>query len=362
MDFSPLLKRKFSWKTAPINFVLLMLSLIYEALIIIRLALYQKGILQAKKAEISIISVGNLSMGGSGKTPIVDFLVRELDQLGVRSAILTRGYGNHSQASLQRICSSEDIPYTPFTCGDEPFLLASRNPSVPVYIGANRKLSANLAKLWDNPQICVLDDGYQHLQLKRELNLLLIDAAQGLDNGCLLPMGELREPWHHRQRADAIILTKSNLGFSDRVLHQLQYQQSITCPIFKFNYTPSALRRLDRQQNLDLGVLAKKSVLLSCGIARPESFALVLKQLNAQILDVISQKDHFIYSHQKINSLLQHKQKINPDFWITTEKDAVKLQQFSELANQIWVLEMQIVPDPDWQEFFIDFLKNIELK
>ena len=362
MDTSPLLNLKLSWKTVPLYFVLLTLSLIYEALVLARLAFYQHGIFKAKKADTSIISVGNLTIGGTGKTPLVDFLVRELKQLGIRSAILTRGYGNRSQASLQRIRLSEDLPNTPFTCGDEPYLLASRNPSIPVYIGPNRNLSANLAKLWDNPQICVLDDGYQHLQLKRELNLLLIDAQRGLGNGYLLPLGELREPEHHWQRADAIILTKSNLGFSDRVLHQLQNQYKIDCPVFKFNYMPSELRRLDRQENLDLAVLRKRSVLLTCGIAQPESFTLILKQLNAEIVDMLSFEDHFVYSPRKINSLLQYKQKIKPDFWITTEKDAVKLQQFSELANEVWVMEMQILPDPAWQEFLIDFLKRIELK
>ena len=362
MDFAPTLKFKFSWKTLPFFVVLLFLSLIYETIVLIRLAMYKKGILQTKKAEVSIISVGNLTVGGTGKTPMVDFLVRELKQMGVHTAILSRGYGNHTQSSLQRILISEKSPNTPFTCGDEPYLLASRNPSVPVYIGRNRKLSSILAQLWDHPQMLVLDDGYQHLQLQRDLNLLLIDAEQGLGNGCLLPLGELREPAHHWQRADAIILTKSNLGFSDRVLHQLHNQQNITCPVFKFNYAPFGLRRLDRQENLDLAVLPKKRVLLSCGIARPEGFTLVLKQLNAEVVDMISFDDHYIYSPHKINSLLQYKQKINPDFWITTEKDAVKLQQFSELANEVWVMEMQIIPDPYWQEFFIDFLKRIELK
>ena len=362
MDISPMLKQKFSWKTAPLYFVLLTLSLIYEVLVLARLALYRYGIFKAKKADTSIISVGNLTTGGTGKTPVVDFLVRELNRLGFRSAILTRGYGNRSQASLQRICSSEDLPNTPFTCGDEPYLLASRNPTIPVYIGPNRNLSAHLAKLWDNPQICVLDDGFQILQLKRDLNLLLIDAQRGLGNGYLLPLGELREPEHHWQRADAIILTKSNLGFSDRVLHQLQNQFKIDCPVFKFNYLPSVLRRLDRQENLNLAALRKKSVLLTCGIAQPESFTLIFKQLNAEIADMLFFDDHFVYSRRKIISLLQYKQKIKPDFWITTEKDAVKLQQFPELANEVWVMEMQILPDPVWQEFLIDFLKRIELK
>ncbi len=362
MNRSSLLNLKLSWQTAPLYFLFLIVSLIYEGLILLRLMLYRRGIFRTKKLKTPIISVGNLTVGGSGKTPVVEFLIKELQQQNKTCAILSRGYGNRSQSSIQRILMSAPIPASPATLGDEPYILASKNPSVPLYVGQNRFQSGTLAQLWDDPQILVLDDGYQHIQLHRELNLLLIDVERGLGNGCLLPLGELREPEHHWHRADAVILTKCNLGFSDRLLHQLRIRLNITCPVFKFDYVPDGLKRLDQQEQLSPEVLQHKRVLLNCGIAQPDSFVAVMTQLKAEVVEVLRFDDHFIYSKDKVAALLRQQQKWKPDFWVTTEKDAIKLQQFPELATELWVLEMRVTPDPAWQEFFIDFLKRVEVK
>ncbi len=353
---------KISWREALFYLPLLGISLIYEALILLRLTLYQKGIIFTKKAPIPLISVGNLTVGGSGKTPMVDFLVKELSQLGKTSCILSRGYGNQTQSSLQRICMSEMVPTNPTVLGDEPYLLAAMNPNTPVYVGRDRTVAAQLAASKDVPDILVLDDGYQYLKLDRELNLLLIDAERGLGNGYLLPLGKLREPEHHWERADAIILTKSNLGFIDRLLHQIHTQLNITCPVFKFDYKPLRLARLDKQAFMPLENLREKQVLLSCGVAQPDGFALAVEQLGAKVSKLICFNDHYPYSETTITDLLHQKQKHPSAIWITTEKDAVKLQQFSQLTTEVWVLEMQISPDPNWQEFFIDFLNRMALK
>lgn len=355
-------KRKFSWKTAPVYFSLLALSLLYESLILLRLFLYQTRILRPKGAGIPVISVGNLTVGGAGKTPVVDFLVKEIINQQKTCAVLSRGYGGRDSSSLQRVVMNEAIARDPKIIGDEPYVLASKNPTVPIYVGRNRGLGAVLAKRWDNPELLILDDGYQHLQLGRALNLLLIDAERGLGNGHLLPLGALREPAHHWQRADAILLTKSNLGFSDRVLHQLSKDLNVCCPVFHFQYNPVGIRRLDGKQFIAPHQLANKRVLLSCGIAQPDGFVLALKQLNAEVIALEAFRDHFSYSKRNIASLLQKKHQHRPDFWITTEKDAVKLERHGELSEALWVLEMQVTADEAWQEFFIDFLKQIALK
>ncbi|MBF0287175.1 MAG: tetraacyldisaccharide 4'-kinase [SAR324 cluster bacterium] len=335
--------------------------MVYEALVLLRLTLYQKGIIFTKKSSTPIISVGNLTVGGSGKTPMVDFLVKELSKLGKTSSILSRGYGNQTQSSLQRICASEALPTGPISLGDEPYLLASMNPNVPVYVGRDRTIAAQLATILDSPDILILDDGYQYLKLHRQLNLLLIDVERGLGNGYLLPLGQLREPEHHWERADAIILTKSNLGFADRLLHQLHTQLNITCPVFKFDYKPLRLTRLDKQVSISLENLREKQVLLSCGVAQPDGFATALNQLGAEVVDLIRFDDHYPYSETAVTKLLLQKKKIEPDIWITTEKDAVKLKQFPQLATEVWTLEMQVLPDSTWQEFFVDFLNKMKL-
>lgn len=362
MPSSSYFQLKLSWKTAPLYLFLLTISLIYESLVLVRWFFYQKKILNSKDVGIPVISVGNLTVGGSGKTPVVDFLVKELLRQEKKSVILSRGYGSQAQASLQRVLMAEPITREPKMIGDEPYILASKNPTVPVYVGRNRVFGAVLARLWDDPHVLVLDDGYQHLQLHRTLNLLLIDAERGFGNGHLLPLGELREPQHHWQRADAIILTKSNLGFSDRILHQLHKELKVNCPIFHFQYHPLGIRRLDQKKFVTLQELAHKRVLLSCGIAQPNGLILTLKQLKTEVVRIETFEDHFAYSRKDADFLLEQKRQLKPDFWITTEKDSVKLQQFHELSKELWVLEMQVTSDSAWQEFFIDFLRQFELK
>ncbi len=342
--------------------VLLCLSLIYEALVLFRLYLYKKGVLRSKKPSIPTIAVGNLTAGGAGKTPLVDFLVRELQNHGNQPCILSRGYKNETASTAQRVKITEGTPCSALSLGDEPYLLALKHPSVPVYVSSNRALVAQLASLWDQPDVLVVDDGYQHIALHRDLNLLLIDAARGLGNGHLLPLGELREPEHHWNRADAIILTKCNLGFSDRVLHQLRTQLKVSCPIFKFYYKPLRLCRLDRQAFLPLSDLAHKKVLLTCGIAQPQGFELVLEHLEATVLKTVQYADHSKYSASTVASLLKLTHELHPDFWVITEKDAVKLQPYPELGKEVWILEMEVVADSEWHEFFIDFLKKVKLQ
>lgn len=339
---------------------LLFLSLVYESLVLLRLWLYKTRIFPTKHVTIPTISIGNLTAGGSGKTPMVDFFVRTLTPKNIQCAILSRGYGNQTDSALQRFLMSEAPLGSPTTLGDEPFLLATRNPTTPLYVGKDRAMAARLAALWDKPDILLVDDGYQHVRLHRDLNLLLIDAEHGLGNGYLLPLGKLREPEHHWNRADAILLTKSNLGFSDRLMHQLKKELNVTCPVFKFDYAPTRLKRLDGKLSESIEILQGKKVFLTSGIAHPQSFEQTLNQLGAEVSQVEHFKDHQAYSPQTIQQLI-HKNSTSVDFWITTEKDAIKLCQFPELHTSLWVLEMQVVPESAWYEFFNGFLSQFNI-
>lgn len=361
MNHSSFLQLKLSWKNAPLYGTFFVLSFIYESLVLLRLWLYQKRVFRSKKAKVPVISVGNLTVGGAGKTPVVDFIVQEL-QKTERCAIISRGYGNTSESTIQRFLKTESVPSSPAVLGDEPFLLASRNPEVPIYVSRDRVLAAKLASAWDDPEVLVLDDAYQHIRMHRDLNLLLIDAERGLGNGLVLPLGELREPQEHWQRADAIILTKSNLGFSDRVIHHLRKDLKVTCPLFKFNYTPAGLKRLDGKERRSWQELSGKTAFLNCGIAQPKSLEQTVRQLGMETVECVSFQDHYAYSSEGVKHLLAQAKKANVDYWITTEKDATKLQQFPELEQHLWVLEMQVTAESAWQDFFVDFLTRIKLK
>lgn len=330
-------------------------ALIYSTLVQLRLALYRRGWLKSAHPGIPVISVGNITVGGAGKTPLVDYLTARVCKQGWYPAILSRGYKNSSAVKLQRIrfCDSS---LSPDELGDEPWLLASRHPSVPVYVGPDRVAAAKRARKRDNPDLFILDDGFQHLAIARDLNLLLIDAEHGLGSRKMLPWGELREPEEECVRADAIIITKANLGFADEVFRLLKEELRVRCPVFRFSYQPYRLKRLDGKIVYDPVKLKGRRVLLTCGIARPQSFRRVLEQLGGEIAGELSFADHHRYAAASLRKMFRLHEKTGYDYWVTTEKDWTKLKAFPELAADLWVLEMTVVPDPEWEEFFQDFL------
>lgn len=347
------------WNHPWLHPLLVVLALVYEALVLLRLWMFRHGLTSVYQAPVPVIAIGNLTVGGTGKTPVIEMLTRSLQQEQRRIAILSRGYGRHSRTTLQRYQSSTATYALPASMlGDEPAWLARRHPEVPLYVGASRTLNARWALLRDQPDLLLLDDAYQHLAVARDLNLLLIDAERGLGNRQVLPLGELREPEHHWDRADAILLTKANLGFSDAWLHRLRQELKVELPIFRCDYLPARLCRLDGQQVLDLTSLQQESVFASCGIAQPEGFSRALRPLCPEVKELSAWPDHHSYTAQDVQRLQWLFQKSRANRWVTTEKDAVKLERFPELATYVWVLEMEVRPEPAWQDFFSSFLQG----
>ena len=324
-------------------------SLIYKAFVLLRLQGYKKGWLKTNLTKTPVISVGNLTVGGTGKTPVVDFLVKELQSRKKIPAILSRGYRRKKASNQQRFCYCEDNTVDPDFFGDEPFLLAQRNPEVPVYVGSSRVVTAQLAEARDHPDVLVLDDAFQHLAIHRDLNLLLIDAEQGFGNRSLLPFGVLREPEDQWVRADAIILTKANLASSDVVLEMLKYELKVTCPIFNFNFEAQCLSRLAGQTLLNIPQLKGKRLLLTSGIAQPEGFKRLLEKHGGDIIGNLEFPDHHDYIFEDVQKMQNEQDKLKPDYIVTTEKDAVKLRKFPELLEILWILILRVDPEDSWK-------------
>jgi tetraacyldisaccharide 4'-kinase len=336
--------------------LLFVTSLVFKSFVLLRLLAYGKGWLKTKRVNTPVISVGNLTVGGTGKTPVVDLLVKELQRLKKQPAVLSRGYKRKDPSSQQRLRFCEEKRIDPVFFGDEPYLLAQRNPEVPVYVGSSRIITAGLAERQDHPDILLLDDAYQHLAIHRDLNLLLIDAEQGLGNRQMLPLGVLREPVNQWKRADAIILTKTNLVASDVVSQILHHELQVKCPVFNFKYEIKGITRLDGKTHLNLNQIINKRVLLTSGIAQPKGFESLLEQQRVEIVCKIEFPDHHDYCKEDVQRILDQQQKLKPEYLLTTEKDAVKLRNFSELREHIWVLEMEMIPDNLWNDFFMEFL------
>lgn len=333
------------------------LCALYGAAMRGRAALYRRGWARSHALAAPVVAVGNLTAGGTGKTPVVEHLARAAAAAGRRPAVLSRGYGRRGRSALLRVRLADGGVASPRAMGDEPCWLSRRNPELSVYVGASRVLAARLAATVDAPDLLLLDDAYQHLAVRRQLNLLLVDAARGLDGGRVLPCGYLREPPVALRRADAVILTRANLGDPDAVAHELATRWGLRAPCFRFDYLPTRLTRLDGAAEEDPARLAGREVGLACAIARPESFRTVAGACGARVAHLVARPDHDPFDDDAVQALERRIADSGPHLpWLTTEKDAVKLQGRLSRPERLWVLEMAVRPGADWEARFAAFL------
>ena len=337
---------------------LYLISQVFKTFVLFRIFAYKVGWLRTTIIKTPVISVGNLTVGGTGKTPVVDFLTKEFQNHNLNPAILSRGYKRKDSYSIKRLRYCEDKNINPSFIGDEPYLLALRNPKVPIFVGASRIETSYLAEKLDQPDVIILDDAFQHLKIHRNLNLLLIDAITGFGNRHLLPLGVLREPENQLKRADAIILTKSNLASSKNIKKILMHDLKVSCPIFNFFYDVKGLSRLDGKSHLEKKEIKNKKLLITSSIAQPLGFARVLEKNGAKIISKIEFPDHHSFRAKDIKRNINEQQKYSPDLIITTEKDAVKLREYNEIHESVWVLEMEIETEKPWNDFFKNFLES----
>ncbi len=291
------------------------LSFLYGLSMRLRRKLYQLGLKSSYRAGVPVISVGNLATSGTGKTPMVDFLVKRLKSRNVRCAIVSRGYGGHYRQPVGRVSDTTGrLLMTPYECGDEPFLLARRNPGVPVFVARRRRLGVQAAEQ-AGAQIIILDDGFQHLAVLRNMDIVLLDDKLPFGNGQLLPAGILREPKSALQRADLIIMTRSEQARS------LPLPASI--PVIHSRHLLNK-----RLVTLDGAIVPEQeyvgqSCLAFAGIAKPEEFFRDLGCFGFRQIEPLALADHQDYTGEILSRLLRSCH--NHDLLVTTEKDAVKL-------------------------------------
>jgi tetraacyldisaccharide 4'-kinase len=270
-------------------------SVLYGAVSGARNALYQHGMFRSHRLAGPVVSVGNISAGGSGKTPFVIMLAELLKTHGIAFDILSRGYGRHTKGILQVNTSGSAAEF-----GDEPLLMAKRL-NVPVIVGENRFAGGKFAEKRFGSQLHLLDDGFQHRSLHRDFDIVLVSSEDVKDT--LLPTGRLREPWAVLDRADAIVFTNESPG---------------TLPLPK----NKLIWRVNR--NLTLPNVPPRPIAF-CGIARPQRF---IDQLRAAGVDPVMKlffDDHHSYTREDIQKLEQSQQKHTSGGFITTEKDAMNL-------------------------------------
>lgn len=320
---------------------------LFILLVWLRGQLYRRGFLKAYSFEVPVISVGNLTVGGTGKTPLCDFLLKRIIELGKYPALVSRGYGAQTKF-VRRVDVSGDTAKMAKDFGDEPSLLALRNLHVPVWVGANRLLACQEA-LAAGAEVLLLDDAFQNFRIQRDLNILIIDASEPTWHYRPLPVGRSRELWPAITRADLIVLSKVNL-VSQRELEVIQvllsekldtYQANV--PVVQAEYSIKNIRSMEGHRSENLSSLAGQEIILLSGIGRPKAFEEGMAQIpDLTIKEHIVFPDHHSYSKGDIAKILAVKQRYGVARIVTTGKDGVKLTGVRELADSIWIADLTV--------------------
>ena len=303
------------------------LSIIYGVITKIRNKLYDHKILKINKVEnVELICVGNITVGGTGKTPAVQYFAKKIINDKKKVAVLSRGYNGKRKSDPMIVRDENGIYATSLEAGDETYL-HSLNLEIPIVVSKNRFLGAKLLKEKYNVDIIILDDGYQHRKLFRDKNILLIDATNPFGGGYLLPKGRLRESLDGIKRADEIIISKTNFvqkNIVDEITNKLKkYNKPIFLAVHKEDhfYNQSLV-------NFPLETIKGKDVLLFSSIANPENFKKSILKLEPKSVKEIKFSDHHIYSDIEIEEI--SREAVDYDFIITTEKDIVKIKKTIE--------------------------------
>ena len=337
------------------------LSWLFNGIAQARLWLYQNRILHDQPLGCLVVVVGNLTVGGTGKTPVVEKFARALHDRGRKVAILSRGYKSksapfwkkwwyaltHTEEPPPRIVSDgEQVLLNSEDAGDEPYMLARNLPGVIVLVDKNRVKSGAFAIKKFGCDTLVLDDGFQYLPLKGRLNLLLVDKTNPFGNGHLLPRGVLREPIKHLKRASYVFLTKSN-GQRDPELEALIKEHNPEADIIECAHRPKYLQLLGAAPDAPggrepLSFLKGRRVVAFSGIATPESFEKFLRDLGALIVARERYLDHYRYGDEDFESLFAIAREERAECLVTTEKDAVRIPDGYVCPLPIYYLRLEI--------------------
>lgn len=317
------------------------ISIIYGLIIWFRNLLYDLKIFPIYKLDnVKIFSIGNITVGGTGKTPFCKYLAQYLQNRGLKVVILSRGYKRQSQGTIT-VSDGVKVLVTPQQAGDEPYLLASELTTVPVVVEADRYQGALFVQQKFNPDVILLDDAFQHRRFFRDLDIVLVDATRGFGNSLLLPAGVLREPLHHLKRADLICLTRVDQSNENKAL--IKKIQNITdCPMIKADHKPSQLFQFNSTKPIPLSFLKVKRVILFSGIANPVSFEGSVLNLGANVADFAKFPDHHQFTSKDIAFILAKAKQHNADIILTTQKDYVRLIQQNYAENIFYYLTIEI--------------------
>lgn len=334
-------------------------SRFYRAAVQTRHWLYDNRIIRNRSTGCLVVSIGNLSCGGTGKTPVVEVFARSISSQGRKVAILSRGYRSKKRTFAEKmahrfahkkielppriVSDGNDLLLNAREAGDEPYMLASNLKDVSVIVDKDRVKSGLYAIENFNTDVLILDDGFQYLMLKPHINIVLVDSTDPFSNGHVLPRGLLREPVKNIRRADYIFLTKSDGSHKLRHLRNFIRRYNKRAEIIECCHRPQYLDDVfHRGSRMELTELKNTKVASISAIACPASFERFLEEQGAEIVERIHYADHHAYTEQEIIDFINIAKKSGAKYILTTEKDAVRIPKIDRLDIPMLFLRIQI--------------------
>ena len=316
------------------KYLLSPLALFYWGLVFCRNLFYKLNFFMVHRVDCKVLSIGNLTLGGTGKTPMVAFFAIYLISLGKRVAILSRGYGRTTKGMVLVSRGDGNILCPWQDCGDEPYMLANKLKGVPVLVDENRYRGGLYLTENFNPDIIIMDDGFQHRALHRDLDIVLLDGGDSISEHRLLPYGKLREPWSNIIRADAIIITKKRpSALIKRKIDETLLPKLYTKFIPTIRYPNSFSSKTKVDQN----------IFIISGLGNPSFFEKTVECLGYEICGIKNFPDHYHYKKEDLEKIQLLMKESGASQILTTEKDWVKLKMFnSDIAFGVVDINIRI--------------------
>jgi len=352
-----IMQRRYGKRAALLLWILHAFSKLYALIMRLRWYFYEERIIRSHATGCMVISVGNITVGGTGKTPVVEKIARTLTQAGRKVAILSRGYKSVPRPFLERlwrkftfvetydpprvVTDGKRILLDSLRAGDEPYMLATNLKDVVILVDPDRIKSAIYATGKFGVDTLLLDDGFQYLPIKERLNLVLLDRFSPFGNNHILPRGTMREPKDHLKRADILFITKCDGSDLTELKADIR-KYNRHAEIVECAHRPLYLQDLELETHLPLDYLKGKKIGAVCGIAIPESFESGLTRLGAEIVYSRHYADHHRFNPGEIENAMARTRARGGHALITTEKDAVRFPLVTRRDLPIYFLRVEI--------------------